>query len=98
MNVLMVGVDEKRFGGMWTVAENFINNAFFNSAVNLTYVASSTGGSAVRRVMKMLEAYIRVLWILIFNDIDIVHVHMAEKGSVFRKAIVIMLENYFMRE
>ena len=98
MNVLMVGVDDKRVGGMWTVAENFINNAIFNSKVNLTYVASSTGGSAVRRVWKMVEAYIRILWILIFKDVDIVHIHMAEKGSVFRKAIVILFGKLFCKK
>ena len=35
MNVLMVGVDKNRVGGMWTVAETFINNEWFNQKVNL---------------------------------------------------------------
>ena len=41
MNVLMVGVDKNRVGGMWTVAETFINNEWFNKKVNLYYVATA---------------------------------------------------------
>ena len=44
MNVLMVGVGPKRVGGMWTVAEQYLNNKEFNEKVNLTYIATSTNG------------------------------------------------------
>ena len=54
MNVLMVGVDKNRVGGMWTVAETFINNEWFNQKVNLYYVATATGGSKIKRIGKML--------------------------------------------
>ena len=54
MNVLMVGVDEGRVGGMWTVAENYISNKWFNQKVKLYYIATSTGGSKIKRIKKML--------------------------------------------
>ena len=95
MNVLMVGVDKNRNGGMWTVAENFINSKEYNQAINLTYIATSTGGSVVRRILKMLQGYVLIIKHLLFSKIDIVHIHMAEKGSVFRKAIVIMFGKLF---
>lgn len=95
MNVLMVGVDKKRVGGMWTVAETFLNNEWFNREVNLYYVATSTSGSKIKRVIKMLEGYFIIIKILLSKKIDIVHIHMAEKGSVYRKGIVIKLGKLF---
>lgn len=95
MNVLMVGVDRNRVGGMWTVAETFINNEWFNQKVNLYYVATSTGGSKIKRIKKMLEGYLKILICLTTKEIDIVHIHMAEKGSVYRKGVIIRLAKLF---
>lgn len=88
MNVLMVGVDKERIGGMWTVAENYIKNEKFNSSVNLYYVATSTCGSILKRSFKMLRGYMQCVYVLATKRIDLVHIHMAEKGSVFRKGRV----------
>ena len=95
MNVLMVGVDKKRIGGMWTVSENYLNSDIFNQQVNLHYVATSTCGSILKRIYVMLKGYITILYILTFYQIDLVHVHMAERGSVFRKGAVILLSRMF---
>ena len=95
MNVLMVGVDRNRIGGMWTVAETFINDEWFNKNVKLYYVATSTGGSKIKRVCKMIDGYFKVIEILASKKIDIVHIHMAEKGSVYRKNIVIKMAKMF---
>lgn len=88
MNVLMVGVGPKRVGGMWTVAEQYINSREFNDKVNLTYIATSTNGSMLTRFLYMVLGYIKILWVLNTRPIDIVHIHMAEKGSTFRKGRV----------
>lgn len=88
MNVLMVGVSSKRVGGMWSVADTYINNYQYNEKVNLTYVATSTNGSIIVRVLYMLLGYLKILYYLTFTKVDIVHVHMAEKGSTFRKGKV----------
>lgn len=88
MHVLMVGVSKKRNGGMWIVAEQYINSPEFNSKVKLTYIATSTKGSIILKSLFMLIGYIRILWILYTQKIDIVHIHMADKGSTFRKGIV----------
>lgn len=88
INVLMVGVGKKRVGGMWTVAEQYINSQEFNSRVNLIYIPTSTNGSIYFRSFYMLIGYIRILFILSLKKTDIVHIHMAEKGSTFRKGRV----------
>lgn len=91
----MVGVDQGRLGGMWTIAETFIHNAEYNDKVNLTYIATSTCGSIFRRTAKMLEGYLRILFALLGKKADIVHIHMADKGSVYRKGFVAWLSGAF---
>ncbi|MCR4697460.1 MAG: glycosyltransferase family 4 protein [Lachnospiraceae bacterium] len=88
MNVLMIGVSPKRVGGMWTVAEQYINNKTYNEIVNLRYIATSTQGTIIERIIFMIIGYIRIFWILNTKPIDILHIHMAEKGSTFRKGII----------
>jgi len=95
MNVLMVGVSSKRYGGMWTVVQNYMDSKEFQSHVNLVYVATSTNGSKITRALYMLLGYIKILFFLISKKTDIVHVHMAEKGSVFRKGLVVKLGKFF---
>ena len=84
----MVGVGPKRVGGMWTVAEQYLKSKEYNDKVNLWYVATSTNGSKITRLLCMILGYIKILWILNTKTIDIVHIHMAEKGSTFRKGRV----------
>lgn len=88
MNVLMVGVDSKRVGGMWTVAETYINNKEYNKEVNLKYISTSTNGSKLKRLIIMFCGYFKILFCLVVNKVDLVHIHMAEKGSTFRKGKV----------
>lgn len=88
MNVLMVGVDKKRLGGMWTVANNYINNQKFNEQVELDYVATSTNGSIVKRLIFMIKGIVKIRRLLKKKTYDVVHIHMAEKGSTYRKGYV----------
>lgn len=88
MNVLMVGVDKERLGGMWTVANNYISNQKFNEQVNLDYIATSTNGSIIKRIIFMIKGIRKIKRMLKKKTYDIVHIHMAEKGSTFRKGYV----------
>lgn len=88
MNVLMVGVSEKRVGGMNTVAQIYKHSSTYKKKVKMKYVATSTNGSAIARLACMIAGYIKILICLRHEHIDIVHIHMAEKGSAFRKGRV----------
>lgn len=88
MNVLMVGVGARRVGGMWTVAESYMNSKNYNEQVKLKYVSTSTNGSVVHRVLYMIKGYTEIKFSLLTSKIDIVHIHMAERGSTFRKGYV----------
>ena len=88
MKVLMTGVDKNRLGGMWTVANNYISDEKYNRNVELTYIATSTNGSIIKRTLLMIKAFIKVRKTLSSSKFDLVHIHMAEKGSVFRARII----------
>lgn len=95
MRVLMVGVDRQTKGGMWTVAENYLQNEAFCRETELKYIPTSVTGSVIKRCMFSAWALLRILVTLIFDKRDIVHVHMSERGSVYRKDMVMRLARRF---
>lgn len=95
MRVLMVGVDRQTKGGMWTVAENYLCSADFVENTGLVYVPTSITGSIPCRLAFTAKALLLVLKEMLTAHCDIVHVHMAERGSVYRKNLVICLAKLF---
>ena len=95
MRVLMVGVDKQTKGGMWSVVANYIDSYEFVKKTDLKYIPTSITGSAVRRVLFTGKALTIILRELLTKKYDIVHVHMAERGSVYRKNIVISMAKLF---
>lgn len=98
MNVLMVGVGKNRIGGMRTVALQYINSRIYNENVNLTYVSTSTSGSILIRILYMFLGYLKIFWILHTKPIEIVHIHMAEKGSTLRKGVIALLAKKYNKK
>lgn len=94
-NVLMVGVDKTSIGGMLTVAKHFLDDKKYLDAVNVYYVGTATRKSPL---IKMLYFMVKIPWIIAIlctKKIDIVHVHMAEKTSVYRKGLVMRIARLF---
>lgn len=91
----MVGVDEKTKGGMWTVVENYLTNKFFCENVQLSYIATSITGSVPKKIVFTAISLMKILHVFIYGNIDIVHIHMSERGSVYRKSIIIQLAKIF---
>ena len=95
MRVLMVGVSEETMGGMWSVAKNYLENEEFCKATALRYIPTSTVGTKFRRGLFSLKALIKVFAALVSGGYDIVHIHASERGSIYRKSIVMMLAHMF---
>lgn len=91
MKVLMTGVDKERLGGMWTVANNYITSEKYNKNVELTYIPTSTNGNIIKRTLLMIKSFIKINSILSKKNTDLVHIHMAEKGSTFRARIIVKI-------
>ena len=88
MNILMVGVDRSTKGGMWTVVENYLNDKSFTSENRVQYVPTFIVGSALQKLTFMLRGFCKICGILHREKVDLVHVHMSERASVFRKGLV----------
>lgn len=91
MNVLMVGVDESSIGGMLTVVENYRNSDFFCEKTNLRYIPSVINRGVLTKIIFFVLAFFKIALCILFHRIDIVHIHMAERTSVYREGCVAML-------
>lgn len=95
MKVLMVGVDEKTKGGMWSVARGYLQNQAYQDATGVKYVATATVGSPVKKLLFFGVGFVKILALLITQKWDIVHIHMSERGSVYRKLAIAKLAKLF---
>lgn len=93
MNVLMIGVDETSIGGMLTVVNNYKNNKEFCEMTNLKYIATVIRSNKLVKIKTFLCKIPEIISTIRNDKIDIVHVHMAERGSVFREGFVVLLAN-----
>lgn len=91
MKILMVGVSEKTKGGMWTVVENYLNSEKLKSGNDIHYIATATSGNSIKRALYSIWGILKVLMYTVFNRYSILHVHMSERLSVFRKGIVMRI-------
>lgn len=87
----MTGVSEDTKGGMYTVVDNYLNSSKLKKNADIKYIPISTVGSIPHRLIFTFKGIIGILKELIFHHYDIIHIHMSEKGSVYRKNIVISI-------
>lgn len=95
MRVLMVGVDEKTKGGMWSVARGYLQSDIYQKSVELSYVPLATVGSLLKKMLFFAAGLARILTLLIVKKPDIVHIHMSERASVYRKLLTVRCVKLF---
>lgn len=89
MKVLMIGPDIDRVpGGMATVIKNCMYSELANT-VKLKYISSNIEDNIVSKVLWNIKGLFKYL--VNINEYDIVHIHMAERGSFYRKSIYIII-------
>lgn len=91
MNVLMIGVDRTSLGGMLTVVENYLNNEKYCAATNVQYIATVINSNKLLKIIVFLRVLPIIIWKIKKDKIDILHVHMGERGSVFREGFVVWI-------
>ena len=91
MKVLMVGVHKSTKGGMWTVVDNYLKDENFMKKYNIKYIPTAVSGNAIKRIIYSQYGIIKTFLYTIFNNYDILHVHMSERMSVFRKGIIMKI-------
>ena len=95
IQVLMCCSDLYRVkGGMVSVVKNLLCFPRWKDC-RITYVPTHIESSKPVKAVYFAAAYGKVLARLIFTRVDIVHLHVSERGSVYRKAALLRLAKAF---
>lgn len=97
INVLQVGSDIKVRGGIATVINTYINYKW-DDEITINYLITHREGSILDRLLCFIYALIKFPLILCKNNIQIVHIHMSENGSFYRKYIILKLSKLFRKK
>lgn len=98
MKILMVGPHKDKVkGGMSTVIRGYYNSALFNKCEFIS-ISTVIDGYKLIKVVCFIISYMKMLFHLLFNNIDIVHIHVASRKSLFRKSFYIKLAKFFKRK
>ncbi len=87
MTVLVIGPDLNAKGGIASVLKMYQQAGLFKQN---QFLASTTDGSIIWRVLWFFVFYLRYWWMLLTTpSIHIVHIHLAIRGSLLRKFLVL---------
>lgn len=75
-------------GGMVSVVRNYLDYTGWDD-YNIIFIPTHIERNKLIILAYFFVAYIKILFTLIFKDISIAHLHTAERGSFFRKAILV---------
>lgn len=84
-NVLMLGDSLTQSGGIATLQKLIIKYA--PPDLNIEQIATRDDGSGFEKGIVFFRAIYLLIWRLIFRQTDVVHIHIADGGSILRKAI-----------
>lgn len=95
IRVLMCGSDIRTVkGGMVTVEKNYLEYPGWKKA-EITFIPTHTEGNPLKKCLCFAGGWRKVLGCLIRKRADILHLHMAERGSFYRKAWLLKLGHWF---
>ncbi|MBC6298734.1 glycosyltransferase family 4 protein [Listeria booriae] len=93
MRILMFGPNHETKGGIATVIANFRDH-FHSDAHTMFHLESWKEGSLWKRTFHSARGLFLLPFQIKKNRIDMVHIHMAQDGSYFRKAIATRLAKW----
>ena len=94
MKVLMCGSELSVKGGMVSVIKNYLGYDKWDN-VEITYIPTHTEKNKIFVALYFLIAYIKVICTAFFGKYDILYLHTAERGSFYRKAILLRTARKF---
>ncbi|MEA5593108.1 glycosyltransferase family 4 protein [Rivularia sp. UHCC 0363] len=86
LNILILGANLEQNGGIATVEKLMLKHAA--DGVEFQHITSHDEGSILHRIKVFIKAFTLLLWNLLTNKVDIIHVHVSDGGSLVRKAII----------
>lgn len=97
MKVLMIGPSKDSMGGIATVIKNF-HNTFSEDDVQLYYLTSWKEGNVYSRYFYSLMFYFKLVYQILILNIDIIHIHVAQRGSFYRKSLGVFLSKILRKK
>ena len=94
INVLMIGSDMSVKGGMVTVIRNYLDYQDWGN-VNITFIPTHVERSAAEKISCFRKGLRETKKLCKDGKADVVHMHMSERGSFFRKAQIIKICNRY---
>ena len=95
LKIVMLGPGLNVMGGISRNERLFLEYAPPN--VQIKHIATLEDGSIPLKIRVFLQAFIQVAWVLLTEDIDLVHIRSSHRGSAFRKAILTLLVLIFRK-
>ena len=90
IRVLMIGPHKSVKGGIHTVVDNYMNwNDWEN--IDLIYRATFIEKNNLKKALFYALHFAEICLICLFGRIDVVHLHVSERGSFYRKAFIIYI-------
>ncbi len=93
LNILMLGASLEQNGGIATVEKLMLNHA--PNGVEFQHITTHDEGTVIHRIKVFIKAFTLLLWNLLSNKADIVHIHISDGGSLVRKAIITLIAFIF---
>ena len=90
INVLMCGSKVSVKGGMSSVIKNYLGYSDWEK-YNIIYVPTHLEKAKPLLVLYFITAYLKIFFLLLTKKIKIAHFHTAERGSFYRKSILVKL-------
>ena len=90
--ILLVGPSLAQKGGMASVQKLIVGSQL--ASIDIQHISTHDEGSVMHR-LRVFAASVGVLTQRLIGGADLVHLHVAEKGSVFRKILLLLLAKAF---
>jgi glycosyltransferase involved in cell wall biosynthesis len=93
MKVLMLGEGLARKGGIVSVQQLILEQV--DSTVEIEHIATLVDGSQTDKLRAFLKALLSLSRKLLLGNVDLVHIHVSERGSAFRQAVTTLISKLF---
>lgn len=88
IEILMCGSSLSVKGGMVSVVRNYLGYNDWDN-VNVNYIPTHIESNKFFLLFYFAFAYLRILFLLMTKKINVAHLHTAERGSFYRKALLV---------
>jgi polysaccharide biosynthesis protein VpsI len=91
-NIVILGTSAR--GGIKSVIKAYELGGFYSSG-SYCYIATHSEGIILKRLLIALIAYLRVGFLLMIGKVRLLHLHLAARGSFWRKSIFVIMGRIF---